>query len=621
MVFSLAMSWNAGESKMHNLMHVPNQDNPTSSMLTPQASFNLQRNPLLALGTLDADGRPWTTLWGGQPGFSEPLGGGMIGTRTIVDWVNDPVVEALLGRGDVGKEEQMIQPEGGKMVAGLSIDLMTRKRVKIAGRMIAGTFTSVDTARPSKQHQIQLVTQITQSLGNCPKYLNQYTLRPALISSSQLISSGPELPDRAKDLISKADMFFVSSTTATDMDTNHRGGPPGFARILSASSLVYPEYSGNRLYQTLGNLQLNPRISLTFPDYESGDVLYVTGTAKVLVLDDAANVLPGSNLAVKVEISEARYVQGGLPFRGERKVPSPYNPRVRTLVGESGGKASATATSLSAQRSTARLTKKSQLTPTIARFTFSVQDPAGIDYEPGQWIALDFKEHMDIGYSHMRDDDPRSLNDDFVRTFTISSTPTLAAVSKEKEGKGQGESEFEITIRNVGAVTGFLFRQNARAGFEVPVLGVGGDFWIPESEVIPFIAAGVGITPLLGHLPLLHTHTHIHPHSTTLRLFWTLRAADVGLVRDSLDRYPQLAGCVDVFFTSADQSESMEVEIKEQVQALREKGVRVHERRLVKGDLEGVEAQTWYLCAGKGFRKEVLGWLEGRRVVFEDFDY
>ena len=120
---------------------------------------------------------------------------------------------------------------------------------------------------------------------------------------------------------------------------------------------------------------------------------------------------------------------------------------------------------LSSSRKTAQLIRKTILTPTVGRFTFSV--PEGVKYSPGQWAAFDFSEHLDLGYSHMRNDDPRSLNDDFVRTFTISSTPNA---------KNESEKEFDITIRNVGVVTNFLFRQNDRAGFEVPLVGVGGEF-------------------------------------------------------------------------------------------------------------------------------------------------
>lgn len=66
----------------------------------------------------------------------------------------------------------------------------------------------------------------------------------------------------------------------------------------------------------------------------------------------------------------------------------------------------------------------------------------------------------------MRDNDPKSLNDDFLRTFTISSG------KEEKEGFDQ----FEITIRKVGVVTNFLFGCNIRSELEVPVKGFGGEF-------------------------------------------------------------------------------------------------------------------------------------------------
>lgn len=600
-MFSLGMSFNEGEDKMHKLLHVPGYDNPTSTMLTPQASFLLQRAPLLAIGTLDAEDRLWTSLWGGHPGFSQPLGGGIIGTRTIVDGVNDPVVQALVGGVEKG---EMVQDDT-KMFAGLTIDLMTRKRVKIFGHMVAGSVSDIDVdfaesterpdGAPEKQDQIQLITKIEQSLGNCPKYLNQYKIRPALVTS-KLISKSTELSAGAKDLITKADMFFLSSSTLEDMDTNHRGGPPGFTRILSDTEIVYPEYSGNRLYQTLGNLQMNPKIGITFPDYSTGDVLYITGTAAILVGSDAASILPGSNLAVKITVEEARHVESGLPFRGTRKDPSPYNPLVRTLAIEGNIKSA-----ISGSRKTATLVKKTTIAPSISRFTFSV--PNGVEHQPGQWVALDFSRDMDYGYSHMRDEDPKSLNDDWIRTFTISSPPS-------SEGKNK---EFDITIRQVGPVTSYLFKQNPRAGFEVPILGIGGEFTVKQEEgtVTPFLAGGVGITPLLGHLKSLE----LLPEK--LRLFWTLRLADIELAIEILGQHPDLANCTDIFFTGTKAPKNVE----EKIDALQKLGTKIEKRRIQKADLDTVGAQTWYLCAGKVLRTEVLHWLADKKVIFEDFDY
>lgn len=67
--------------------------------------------------------------------------------------------------------------------------------------------------------------------------------------------------------------------------------------------------------------------------------------------------------------------------------------------------------------------KKDVLTPSIARFRFKISDPKRIGKRrPGQYAVFSFKEDLDMGYSHMRDDDPTSLNDDYIRTFTVSSS-------------------------------------------------------------------------------------------------------------------------------------------------------------------------------------------------------
>jgi ferredoxin-NADP reductase/predicted pyridoxine 5'-phosphate oxidase superfamily flavin-nucleotide-binding protein len=604
MAFSLAMPFHKGEEQMHKLLQIADLDNPTSGMLTPQAMFMLQKAPLLAIGTLDSKNRPWTSLWGGVVGFTESLGGGIIGTRTVVDGNNDPVVKALVG----GAVDRNMVQGNQKMVSGLTIDLMTRKRVKIFGRMIAGAVELVEVEpedgigreddAPERQHRIQLVTKIEQSLGNCPKYLNRWELRPALVTS-KVESQGPELSPKATALITKADMFFLSSSVEDDMDTNHRGGPAGFVRILSNTEIVYPEYSGNRLYQSLGNLLVSPKIGIAFPDYETGDVLYLTGIVEILVGEKASTLLPGSNLAVKTTIEEARLVQGGLPFRGVRREPSPYNPLVRTLASEGNIRAK-----VLASRKTATLIRKTIITPTVARYMFSV--PEGISYSPGQWVALDFSEHLDYGYSHMRNDDPRSLNDDFVRTFTISSQP---------DPDGIGEKEFEITIRNVGVVTNHLFQQNDRAGFEVSVIGVGGDFLVKQEndavDVVPFVTGGVGITPLLGQLGRLI----LAPER--FKLLWTTRTTDVDLVLDIFRKHPALAACTSVYFTGFGALDNFDQKSADLIAA----GALVERRRLQKHDLDTIGARTWYLCAGNPLRKELLAWLDGKVVVYEDFDY
>lgn len=151
--------WHSGEDQMHKLLRVPDQDNPTSPYLTPYGNMTLSRSPLLALGTLDKEDRPWTTIWGGEPGFSRAIGQSVIGVKTTVDRRYDPVVEALLGKDADG---EVINPDGpGNMVGGLGIDLETRLRVKLYGRMVAGAVNATE----EDAGEAQLVVKIEQSLG------------------------------------------------------------------------------------------------------------------------------------------------------------------------------------------------------------------------------------------------------------------------------------------------------------------------------------------------------------------------------------------------------------------------------------------------------------------------
>ena len=446
--------------------------------------------------------------------------------------------------------------------------------------------------------------------GNCPKYLNKKQIVPASPRPS-LVSNSPRLPDEAIDLLTKSDIFFISSSNQDlDMDTNNRGGPPGFVRVVkndaSGTVLAYPEYSGNRLYQSLGNLQTNPKTGLVFPDFETGDVLYVSGTTEILVGKQAAALLPRSNLAVKVNVTTARFVREGLAFRGKLDEPSPYNPPVRLLATE---RAVLDAQADSQSTVYARMVKKDLLTPTIARFRFSVSDPVAAGrWKPGQYVALAFEAELGMGYSHMRDDDPKSLNDDYMRTFTVSSVM----------GHGLPDDEFEITIRKVGVATDFLFRQNARAGLEIPLKGFGGEFAVRQDkeEIVPFVAGGIGITPVLSQLSDLDLKR--------IRLLWTVNIRDIGLVSDTFKRCSLLAASTKVFVSGV---ETGVAQSEDALEVIDSSGAVIVRRRMLADDIlsltesEPKLASRWYICTGTALRKSLLEWLPGKEVIYEDFNY
>ncbi|OTA25050.1 hypothetical protein BTJ68_13452 [Hortaea werneckii EXF-2000] len=609
MAFFQDLPWHEGEERMHTAMRVPpGHDNPTVPTLSPQLAAHLQIAPLVAIGTLDKTGRPWTTLWGGEQGLARPLGGGIVGIKTAVTGRHDPVVEELVGKEATG---EVVREQGeGRMVSGLTIDLETRKRVKMYGRMVAGALLSREdesTDRKETVAEVQLVVKIQQSLDN-----------PA-VSKPEIVDDQPFFSQRALDLLAKADMIFLSSShNSIDMDTNHRGGPPGFVRVASneesGAVISWPEYSGNRLYQTLGNLQVYPVCGICVPDFETGDMLYLTGRTEILIGKDANAYLPRSNLAVKLTLSDSRFVIQALPFRGEAGQRSPYNPVVRYLASE----AQHTHPGESTLQQQAKLLSQVQLTPTISRFRFSMENAA--TYRPGQYVTLDFSEHLDIGYSHMRDDDPRSLNDDFVRTFTVSSPPG----DPPDPVRRLKDDEFEITVRRVGVVTEFLFKQQGNedtervsrdGGLEVGVKGFGGEFEVQQRgrETIGFIAAGVGITPLLPSLGRLD--------SSRLRLFWTVRVEDLGLVVDVVDQHPDLVKSLKLFITNAP---DLQVSAQHN-EKLRQMDVAVQLRRMKQEDVNGIEGDAavkrYYLCTAMPMRKQLEQWLGNKELVFEDFNF
>ncbi|KAI9696903.1 MAG: hypothetical protein M1820_007978 [Bogoriella megaspora] len=620
MAFAIGLPWHEGEHRAHSLLKVYEHDNPTLSFLAPRAAYRIQNDPLLAIGTLDAQNRPWTTVWGGEIGFARPVANSIIGVKTLVDGKYDPVVETLVG-GEGREEGAIIKEEGkGRMVGGLSIKLDERHRWKLFGRMVAGALSkpnekdengSNDTLDDNSVREVQLVARIEQSLGNCPKYLNKKTIVPTK-PSPKLVSTGPYLSQTAVDLISKADLFFISSSNADlDMDTNHRGGAPGFVRVLSSSdpsepsTIVWPEYSGNQLYQTLGNLLTTPRAGLVFPDFDTGDALYFTGETEILAGKDAAALMPHSNVAVKLKITDHRFVSQSLAFRGKEGERSPYNPVVRPLVSESH-LAAALNKAGNDTDITVKLVSQTKLTPTISRFRFSCTFPTGkIPYTGGQWVAMDFSEELDMGYSHMRDDDPLSINDDFVRTFTVSSPPEL---KEQKVDSG----EFEITVRKVGPVTEFLSKQQ-RMGVELPLKGFGGDFKVEQDNkgtVTPFIAGGVGITPLLPQKGELD--------EKRMKIFWTIAKEDVGLVVDTLEHWPELAASTNVFLTGKDSSPDLD----DQIKRLESLGTKVVVRRLQKEDFDlGESCPIWYTCTSPVLRNTLIDWLKGKKVVYEDFNF
>jgi predicted pyridoxine 5'-phosphate oxidase superfamily flavin-nucleotide-binding protein len=76
------------------------------------------------------------------------------------------------------------------------------------------------------------------------------------------------ISEKDKQHIEKLDMFFIATTDADGKpQCSYKGGDPGFVKVLDETTLAFPNYDGNGMYLTMGNLLVNPRVGLLFIDF------------------------------------------------------------------------------------------------------------------------------------------------------------------------------------------------------------------------------------------------------------------------------------------------------------------------------------------------------------------
>jgi predicted pyridoxine 5'-phosphate oxidase superfamily flavin-nucleotide-binding protein len=107
--------------------------------------------------------------------------------------------------------------------------------------------------------------------------------------------------DRA--FIERAAMFFIATADAEGRpDCSFKGGPPGFVRVTGDSELAFPDYDGNGMFKSLGNVLLNANVGLLFIDlHERPRRLRVNGTATVSRDDPLLAETVGAQLIVRVQ--------------------------------------------------------------------------------------------------------------------------------------------------------------------------------------------------------------------------------------------------------------------------------------------------------------------------------
>lgn len=254
--------------------------------------------PLLYTGTLDAEGQPWASLLAGPPGF-----------------VTSPTPRSLR----IAAAPLRGDPAAGHWQAGIPVGLLglqahTRRRNRMNGTVVALDANGI-------------VVAVGQSFGNCPKYIHA---REAVYGDARGETQDGAfggLTDEARGVVREADTFFIASAhpearTSGDprhgVDISHRGGPAGFVRMAPDGALLVPDYSGNTFFNTLGNLQLEPRCGLLFVDFATGDRVHLACRAELLPDVPDPRDWPAALRLLRLEVRRTVIVRGGLPLRWER---------------------------------------------------------------------------------------------------------------------------------------------------------------------------------------------------------------------------------------------------------------------------------------------------------------
>lgn len=264
-------------------------------LLQQHRDFYASQHQLL-LATVDSQARPWATMVAGPAGFAYALSE----TQLRIDAF--PVI--------VSDQHQLAV---GDVLGVLGIDYASRRRNRVNGRI-----ASIDSTG--------FVLQVDSSFGNCPKYIQtRHTILPTGEhwrvdpTQGELIEANSA---KLRAVVTQADHFYIAThyQQAEDMahqgaDISHRGGKAGFIKMDEAGSLLFPDFAGNRFYNTLGNIEMNGKAALLFIDFDSGSLFSMTGTATVGWQAAQQSGFAGAERMLRWQAQQVWYYPQALPFR------------------------------------------------------------------------------------------------------------------------------------------------------------------------------------------------------------------------------------------------------------------------------------------------------------------
>jgi predicted pyridoxine 5'-phosphate oxidase superfamily flavin-nucleotide-binding protein len=258
----------------------------------------IEEQPMLVIGAADSRGEVWSSLLAGVPGFITVTGPSTLSVAAALS-ASDPLYCTLAEPTRLG----MIAIEPG-----------TRRRIRMNG-----------TARPAREG---LEIALEQIYANCPKYIQKRVpqWQPATPDEPR---EAEALTEQDIALVEGTDTFFIATTDLDgNADASHRGGNPGFLQVRGPRHLRWPDYVGNSMFNTFGNLEVNPRAGLMIPNWATGTLLHLTGTAAVDWDPDHAAAHPGAQRVVDFAVEHLVRIDNASPLRWSAPQFSRFNPPI-----------------------------------------------------------------------------------------------------------------------------------------------------------------------------------------------------------------------------------------------------------------------------------------------------
>lgn len=275
--------------------------------IMPGAWEFLAAQSFLVLGSWDGERGAWPSIMFGTKGFATTTDGTSVTLALERTW---PAPQEPLWKN--------LQHNG--LMSLLAIELPTRRRLRINGHL------SSFQAQPSIASHLDLI--VDQAYPNCPKYIQRRSLHPHHFQppdNPEAMESAALNADQSK-WITDADTCFVASVhRESGTDVSHRGGLPGFIQVESATRLKIPDYAGNGMFNTLGNIRASGFAGLLFIDFDHGRQLQVIGDAQI----DWSRESKTAERSWLLEVNRVR--ESSLPhgLQWDFLDSSPFNPTPR----------------------------------------------------------------------------------------------------------------------------------------------------------------------------------------------------------------------------------------------------------------------------------------------------